>query len=225
MKGRFIFEFAVAAFLGCMIFSPLLAGPFPAPTNHVRLELISEVDSAQPGRAIRLGLLFNLDPEWHIYWQNPGDSGEPPRIEWKLPLGYPSRRDAMANSKADGKTSHSGLRVRETSDADCCSADAQRFADRTSCHAGCTREVAGLPRDLRSRKSGCHAYAAGSSCTGEEVGRMGAAIRGSQQGVAQAVAVGLEGRGGCHEGSFRFDLTDGQANFRSSFLSARGKPG
>ena len=88
MKRRFIFEFAVAVLLGCMIFSPLLAGPFPAPTNHVRLELISEVDSAQPGRAIRLGLLFNLDPEWHIYWQNPGDSGEPPRIEWKLPLGF-----------------------------------------------------------------------------------------------------------------------------------------
>jgi thiol:disulfide interchange protein DsbD len=35
-----------------------------------------------------LGLLFNLDPEWHIYWQNPGDSGEPPQIEWKLPLGF-----------------------------------------------------------------------------------------------------------------------------------------
>ncbi len=88
MKGRFIFEFAAAAFLGSVLFSPLLAGPFPAPTNHVRIELISEVDSIQPGRAIRLGLLFNLEPGWHIYWQNPGDSGEPPRIEWKLPLGY-----------------------------------------------------------------------------------------------------------------------------------------
>src|SRR5271169_2298353 len=143
----------------------------------------------------------------------------------EIASGIPSRRDAMANSKADGKTSHSGLRVRKTSDADCCSGDAKRFAYRARCRVSCTREVAGLPRDLRARKGGCRAYAAGSFCTGEEVGRMGAAIRGSQQGVAQTVAVGLEGRGGCREGSFRFDLADGQENFRSSFLSARGKPG
>jgi len=27
------------------------------------------------------------DTGWHIYWQNPGDSGEPPRTQWKLPAG------------------------------------------------------------------------------------------------------------------------------------------
>jgi DsbC/DsbD-like thiol-disulfide interchange protein len=27
------------------------------------------------------------DDGWHIYWQNPGDSGEPPRIKWQLPSG------------------------------------------------------------------------------------------------------------------------------------------
>jgi DsbC/DsbD-like thiol-disulfide interchange protein len=29
-----------------------------------------------------------LDPGWHIYWQNPGDAGEPPRVQWELPPGY-----------------------------------------------------------------------------------------------------------------------------------------
>ena len=25
---------------------------------------------------------------WHIYWMNPGDSGEPPKIQWNLPAGF-----------------------------------------------------------------------------------------------------------------------------------------
>jgi thiol:disulfide interchange protein DsbD len=34
------------------------------------------------------GLLFRLDPGWHVYWQNAGDSGEPPKIQWNLPPGF-----------------------------------------------------------------------------------------------------------------------------------------
>ncbi len=28
-----------------------------------------------------------LEKEWHVYWVNPGDSGEPPRVTWDLPAG------------------------------------------------------------------------------------------------------------------------------------------
>ncbi len=35
-----------------------------------------------------LGLRFHLEPGWHIYWQNPGDSGSPPTVTWNLPDGY-----------------------------------------------------------------------------------------------------------------------------------------
>jgi len=42
---------------------------------------------APPGKPLWVGLLFHLDPDWHIYWQNPGDSGEPPKIQWRLPAG------------------------------------------------------------------------------------------------------------------------------------------
>ena len=27
---------------------------------------------------------FRIKPEWHIYWENPGDSGEEPRAAWKV---------------------------------------------------------------------------------------------------------------------------------------------
>lgn len=33
------------------------------------------------------GLRFQLDRGWHIYWTNPGDSGEPPKVTWHLPSG------------------------------------------------------------------------------------------------------------------------------------------
>jgi hypothetical protein len=29
-----------------------------------------------------------LEKGWHIYWINPGDSGEPPRVTWQLPPGF-----------------------------------------------------------------------------------------------------------------------------------------
>lgn len=41
----------------------------------------------QPGSQANLGIKFITDSGWHIYWQNPGDSGEPPRIQWRLPAG------------------------------------------------------------------------------------------------------------------------------------------
>lgn len=59
----------------------------PAET-HLRLELISEQATAPPGQPLWVGLLFRIEPGWHIYWQNPGDSGEPPKVEWELPQGF-----------------------------------------------------------------------------------------------------------------------------------------
>src|SRR5216683_1254788 len=27
-------------------------------------------------------------PDWYIYWQNPGDSGQPPALKWQIPDGF-----------------------------------------------------------------------------------------------------------------------------------------
>jgi len=35
-----------------------------------------------------VGLYFEMQKQWHIYWRNPGDSGEAPRIRWNLPPGF-----------------------------------------------------------------------------------------------------------------------------------------
>ncbi|MGB0042405.1 MAG: protein-disulfide reductase DsbD domain-containing protein [Terriglobales bacterium] len=57
------------------------------PISHGTLELIARNPWIAPGQTLDLGLRFQLDKGWHIYWVNPGDSGEPPRIEWQLPAG------------------------------------------------------------------------------------------------------------------------------------------
>jgi thiol:disulfide interchange protein DsbD len=56
--------------------------------EHVRVELVSEEDAIVPHQQLRLGIRFDLKQGWHTYWVNPGDSGEPPRIEWTLPTGF-----------------------------------------------------------------------------------------------------------------------------------------
>ncbi len=54
---------------------------------HGTLELIAEKEWVTAGGAVDLGLRFQLEKGWHVYWINPGDSGEPPRVEWQLPSG------------------------------------------------------------------------------------------------------------------------------------------
>jgi len=66
--------------------APVSGGPVE--TEHVTIQLVSDRDSLQPGRSILVGLYFEMENEWHIYWRNPGDSGEAPRIQWNLPTGF-----------------------------------------------------------------------------------------------------------------------------------------
>jgi DsbC/DsbD-like thiol-disulfide interchange protein len=55
---------------------------------HGKVELIAEENAVVPGRSLWVGLRFELEKDWHIYWVNPGDSGQPPRVQWTLPAGF-----------------------------------------------------------------------------------------------------------------------------------------
>ncbi len=57
------------------------------PPTHSKASFILEQTTVQPGSRVNLGIKFVTDSGWHIYWRNPGDSGEPPRIQWRLPAG------------------------------------------------------------------------------------------------------------------------------------------
>jgi thiol:disulfide interchange protein DsbD len=59
----------------------------PVRTAHVEAELVPERSAAVPGEPLTVALRLTMDRGWHTYWQNPGDSGLPTALAWKLPPG------------------------------------------------------------------------------------------------------------------------------------------
>ncbi len=75
-----------------VLFALLAAMPVLAQTSltapHVTVSLVTENASLQFGKAAWVGVRFQLEKGWHVYWMNPGDSGEPPKVDWALPAGF-----------------------------------------------------------------------------------------------------------------------------------------
>ena len=57
-------------------------------SEPVKVRLYAEAAAISSGENLSLGVHFKLEPHWHIYWKNPGNSGLPVRIKWKLPEGF-----------------------------------------------------------------------------------------------------------------------------------------
>jgi thiol:disulfide interchange protein DsbD len=57
-------------------------------TPHLTASLVSEHKGVVSGQPFWVALHFDIIPEWHTYWQNAGDSGNPPIIDWELPEGF-----------------------------------------------------------------------------------------------------------------------------------------
>jgi DsbC/DsbD-like thiol-disulfide interchange protein/cytochrome c biogenesis protein CcdA len=65
------------------LFLPLLAKAAPeSHSEHLKARLISEVSEASPGSSFLAAIEFKLEKGWHVYWQNPGDYGDAPRLSW-----------------------------------------------------------------------------------------------------------------------------------------------
>ncbi len=70
------------------VFNSVAVAP-PAPQGpHVRASLVAERSAFVPGDTVWLALRMEMDPEWHTYWINPGDSGMPTSLAWTLPAGF-----------------------------------------------------------------------------------------------------------------------------------------
>ncbi len=69
-----------------------LAGPetVGADEHPVEAHLVADVAAISPGAAFGLGVLLEMEEDWHVYWRNSGDSGGPTRVEWILPAGSES---------------------------------------------------------------------------------------------------------------------------------------
>jgi thiol:disulfide interchange protein len=51
--------------------------------GHVQAELLTDVSTVRSGDGFRAGVVFRLDPEWHIYWHNPGEAGMSTELGFK----------------------------------------------------------------------------------------------------------------------------------------------
>ena len=56
--------------------------------SNSSFEIIPEKVSIFNENKIYLIVKFDLEKNWHTYWKNPGDSGEPASFEWDLPEGF-----------------------------------------------------------------------------------------------------------------------------------------
>ena len=54
----------------------------------VKASLLADTSAIVPGQAFQVGVLLEMAPGWHTYWQYSGDAGLPTSIDWELPPGF-----------------------------------------------------------------------------------------------------------------------------------------
>ncbi len=54
----------------------------------VKATLIADTSAIVPGRDFQVGLLLEMAPGWHTYWEYSGDAGFSTRVQWSLPAGF-----------------------------------------------------------------------------------------------------------------------------------------
>jgi len=74
-------------FLSVLLFPTAARAESPVP-GAVTVQLVAEDTSIRPGTPFLVAVHFRMDPEWHIYWKNPGDTGLPTIVSLDLPKGF-----------------------------------------------------------------------------------------------------------------------------------------
>ena len=77
----------ITHFLGLFLlcfFAPVVS----AQQAQTTVRLISSVEVFEPGKPFKVGVHLQMPVGWHTYWINPGDSGIPTEVQWRLPEGF-----------------------------------------------------------------------------------------------------------------------------------------
>ena len=65
-----------------------MAQAAPPMRELVQAELVVEPAAIAPGQPFWVGIRLRIKQGWHVYWRNPGDSGEAVSVAWQLPPGF-----------------------------------------------------------------------------------------------------------------------------------------
>ena len=92
-------------------FSSALAGSVEIfKEDMVVVKFLYSTEKLIENKSLQVGLEFKLEPEWKIYWKNPGDAGLPPeinfsqsqniysyKVQWPLPTRIKETEDLISN--------------------------------------------------------------------------------------------------------------------------------
>ena len=81
-----------------LVAASMAAAQFDSPFNvpgvrtfgarkHTRTRLVLSHEAVRPGDTVMAGVELTMDPGWHTYWTNSGDSGQATELHWNLPVG------------------------------------------------------------------------------------------------------------------------------------------
>jgi thiol:disulfide interchange protein/DsbC/DsbD-like thiol-disulfide interchange protein len=56
--------------------------------RHVDFRLVTESKTIEPGQTFYIAIEQTIEPGWHTYWKNAGDSGMGMQVSWILPEGF-----------------------------------------------------------------------------------------------------------------------------------------
>ena len=65
--------------------APTAVAAGPQRTERIEAELVSMSQWAAPGSTAIVAIRQQIEPGWHTYWRNPGDSGGATTLDWTLP--------------------------------------------------------------------------------------------------------------------------------------------
>jgi thiol:disulfide interchange protein len=54
----------------------------------IKIALIAETETIQPGHPFWVAIQLDIDEGWHAYWKNPCHAGIPIEVDWELPEGF-----------------------------------------------------------------------------------------------------------------------------------------
>lgn len=83
---KFLFTWLLTAIL--FITSGNTYASNPETDKYTDVQITAERTALSPADEILIATEITLQPHWHIYWKNPGDSGLPVKIKWDMPEGF-----------------------------------------------------------------------------------------------------------------------------------------
>lgn len=83
LRGAFPLFTIVLLIVTWLFWQPLFADD-PA---HAKVSVHFQTTTVRPGSEVEGIIQMSLDPDWHLYWKNPGETGLAPSFTWTLPPG------------------------------------------------------------------------------------------------------------------------------------------